>query len=88
MLFSVAQVISYLSMGYSLRPGDLIAMGTPGALKPHPDDVEGRDLSRQYGPFPTPGVVHMRPGSNVEIEIDGLGVLSNPIIADISRKVA
>jgi 2-keto-4-pentenoate hydratase/2-oxohepta-3-ene-1,7-dioic acid hydratase in catechol pathway len=84
MLLSVAQVVSYLSEGYRLRPGDLIAMGTPGALKPQPDDVEGRDLSRQYGPFPTPGLVHMRAGDSVEIEIDGLGVLRNPIVVDPS----
>lgn len=82
MLLSVAQVVSYLSQGYCLRPGDLIAMGTPGALKPAPDDVEGRDLSRQFGPFPTPGLVHMRPGDLVEVEIDGLGILRNPVIAD------
>ena len=85
MLFGVAQVVSYLSQGYDLRPGDLIAMGTPGALKPQPDDAEGLDLSRQHGPFPTPGLVHMRPGDRVEIEIDGLGVLENPIAADSAR---
>ena len=82
MLFSVAQTVSYLSQGYRLRPGDMIAMGTPGALKPQPDDTEGLDLSRQFGPFPTPGLVHMRPGDRVEIEIEGLGILSNPIVAD------
>ncbi|EUC12246.1 2-keto-4-pentenoate hydratase/2-oxohepta-3-ene-1,7-dioic acid hydratase (catechol pathway) [Burkholderia sp. YR290] len=82
MLIDVARTISYLSCGYWLRPGDLIAMGTPGALKPQPDDVEGQDLSRQYGPFPTPGLVHMRPGDVVEIEIDGLGVLRNQVFAD------
>ncbi|WP_179400962.1 fumarylacetoacetate hydrolase family protein [Burkholderia guangdongensis] len=82
MLIDVARTISYLSQGYHLRPGDLIAMGTPGALPPQPDDAEGRDLSRQYGPFPTPGLVHMRPGDWVEVEIDGLGVLRNPVIAD------
>jgi 2-keto-4-pentenoate hydratase/2-oxohepta-3-ene-1,7-dioic acid hydratase in catechol pathway len=82
MLFSVAQVISYLSKGYELRPGDLIAMGTPGALKPTPGDVEGQDLSRQFGPFPTPGLVHMRPGDRVEVEIEGLGILANPVAAD------
>ncbi|WP_028219296.1 fumarylacetoacetate hydrolase family protein [Paraburkholderia oxyphila] len=82
MLLSVAQVVSYLSQGYCLRPGDIIAMGTPGALPPEPDDLEGKDLSRQFGPFPTPGLVHMRPGDLVEIEIDGLGVLRNPVILD------
>jgi 2-keto-4-pentenoate hydratase/2-oxohepta-3-ene-1,7-dioic acid hydratase in catechol pathway len=85
MLFGVAEVISYLSEGYTLRPGDLIAMGTPGALKPQPDDTEGNDLSRQYGPFPTPGLVHMRPGDHVDVEIEGLGVLANPVAADAPR---
>lgn len=85
MLFGVAEVISYLSEGYTLRPGDLIAMGTPGALKPKPGDVEGQDLSRQYGPFKTPGLVHMRPGDTVEIEIEGVGVLSNPVKEDGPR---
>jgi len=84
MLLDVAKVVSYLSQGYRLRPGDFIAMGTPGALKPQPDDKEGQDLSRQYGPFPTPGLVHMRPGDCVEVEIDGLGVLRNPVAADTS----
>lgn len=88
MLIDVARTVSYLSRGYRLRPGDLIAMGTPGALKPAPDDVDGNDLSRQYGPFPTPGLVHMRPGDWVEIEIDGLGVLGNPVIADPSDLLA
>ena len=87
MLLSVAQVVSYLSQGYRLRPGDLIAMGTPGALKPQPDDKDGLDLSRQYGPFPTPGLVHMRSGDCVEIEIDGLGILRNPITADPTPRV-
>lgn len=82
MLIDVAHTISYLSCGYRLRPGDLIAMGTPGALKPQPDDVDGHDLSRQYGPFPTSGLVHMRPGDVVEIEIDGLGLLRNTVITD------
>jgi len=82
MLIDVARVISYLSQGYNLRPGDLIAMGTPGALKPQPDDVEGRDMSRQCGLFKVPGLVHMRPGDHVEVEIDGLGTLRNPVVRD------
>ncbi|MFM0336790.1 fumarylacetoacetate hydrolase family protein [Paraburkholderia fungorum] len=87
MLLDVAKVVSYLSQGYRLRPGDFIAMGTPGALKPQPADKEGQDLSRQYGPFPTPGLVHMRPGDCVEVEIDGLGVLRNPVATDTTYTV-
>jgi len=82
MLFDVPSVISYLSQGYELRPGDMIAMGTPGVLPAEPRDVEGLDLARQHGPFKIPGLVHMRPGDVVEVEIAGLGVLRNTVAAD------
>jgi 2-keto-4-pentenoate hydratase/2-oxohepta-3-ene-1,7-dioic acid hydratase in catechol pathway len=86
MLFSVEAVIHYLSVGYALRPGDVIAMGTSGALPPAPDDVPGNDLSLQVGDGPgkkIPGRVHMQAGDVVEVEITGLGVLRNPIAADL-----
>jgi len=82
MLFDVSSVISYLSQGYELRPGDMIAMGTPGVLPAESRDVEGLDLARQYGPFKIPGLVHMTPGDVVEVEISGLGALRNTIVAD------
>lgn len=80
MLFDVATTVSYLSQAYTLRPGDLIAMGTPGALPPGTDDVRGRDLDQQFGTFKTPGLVHMRSGDIVEVEIDGIGTLRNPVV--------
>lgn len=85
MLFSVGQVINYLSIGYTLQPGDVIAMGTSGALPPAPDDVAGNDLSLQVGgpEKKIPGRVHMRAGDTVEVEITGLGVLRNPVAADL-----
>ena len=82
MLFDVSSVISYLSQGYELRPGDMIAMGTPGVLPVESKDAEGLDLTRQHGPFKIPGLVHMRPGDVVEVEISGLGVLRNTVVAD------
>jgi 2-keto-4-pentenoate hydratase/2-oxohepta-3-ene-1,7-dioic acid hydratase in catechol pathway len=83
MLFSVAQVINYLSIGYTLVPGDVIAMGTTGALPPAPDDILGNDLAAQVGGTKIPGRVHMQPGDVVEVEITGLGVLRNPVVADL-----
>jgi len=82
MLFDVSSVVSYLSQGYELRPGDMIAMGTPGVLPAESQDVEGLNLARQHGPFKIPGLVHMRPGDVVEVEISGLGVLRNAVVAD------
>jgi len=82
MRFRVEDVISYLSSGYTIRPGDLIFMGTPGALHPGPNDIEGSDLTRQYGPIKVPGVVHMHPGDDVRVAITDLGTLVNPIVRD------
>ncbi len=76
MLFSVEQVIRYLSTGYSLRPGDVIVMGTPGALPPGPDYVPGNTDSDRI-----PGRTHMKPGDVVEVEISGIGTLVNKIVA-------
>ncbi|HKT19620.1 MAG TPA: fumarylacetoacetate hydrolase family protein [Stellaceae bacterium] len=77
MLFSVEQVIHYLSTGYTLQPGDVIAMGTPGALRNPPGYVPA--------PYDSPrisGRTHMKPGDRCDVEITGLGVLSNPVVAD------
>lgn len=54
MRFSVAQLVSLISMDMTLSPGDVILCGT------------------------SIGVGSMKPGSRVEVEIDGIGRLSNP----------
>lgn len=77
MLFSVEQVIHYLSTGYTLQAGDVIAMGTPGALKKPPGYVLG-----PYDSPKNPGRTRMKPGDRCDVEISGLGTLSNSIIAD------
>lgn len=77
MLFSVEQVIHYLSTGYTLQPGDVIMMGTPGALPPYP----GENL-QPSGRHKILGQVNMKPGDQVEVEITGLGILKNEIVAD------
>ena len=83
MLFPVERVIAYLSTGYRLRPGDVIAMGTPGALPPHPG--EAIDPSRQRTRHRTnSGKSSMRTGDVVEVEISGIGTLSNPLAGDES----
>ena len=46
-----------------------------------PEEVEA-SLASQSGPIKYPGVVHMKPGDTVEVEITGLGILKNPVIAD------
>jgi 2-keto-4-pentenoate hydratase/2-oxohepta-3-ene-1,7-dioic acid hydratase in catechol pathway len=58
LLFSVPQLVSYLSQAISLQPGDVIITGTPS------------------------GVGQIAPGDVMEIELEGVGVLRNPVIAE------
>jgi len=55
MMFSVGDIIAYISAFMTLEPGDLIATGTPSGVGP------------------------LQPGSQVRIEIDGVGVLENSV---------
>ncbi|GAA2008535.1 fumarylacetoacetate hydrolase family protein [Nakamurella flavida] len=62
MIFSVAELISRLSLGTTLEEGDVISTGTPAGV----------------GAFrATP--VFLTDGDVVEVEIDGIGVLRNPV---------
>lgn len=65
MIFSVAQIIAYLSVVVTLEPGDLIFTGTPPGI--------GHAL--------TPPV-YLRGGEIAEVEIDGLGILRNPVVTE------
>ena len=78
MLFKVDRLIQYLSTGYALRPGDVIVTGTPGTLPLKPGETQ----PEQFGGIKVPGVIHMRPGDVVEVEVTGLGVLENKVAAD------
>lgn len=60
MIFSVADLVAFLSRSFTLYPGDVIATGTPVGV----------------GAFRAPPV-WLRDGDEVEIEIDGIGVLRN-----------
>ena len=79
MLFDVPRLIEYLSEGYTLQPGDVIVTGSPGSLPLRPGE---KPEDARPGKVLVPGQLHMRPGDTCEVEIDGLGVLSNPIVAD------
>ena len=56
MIFSIPELISYISKNFTLEEGDIIATGTPA------------------------GVSQIRCGDTVEIEIEGIGILRNPVI--------
>ena len=83
MRFGVEQVISYISQGSTVLPGDLIFMGTPGALHDGEPAAPVAAVTGAHGPLGVAGAVHMRPGDVCEVEITGLGILRNPIVADV-----
>jgi len=65
MIFSVAEIIEFLSGSTTLEPGTLILTGTP----------EGVGMGRKPP-------VYLKAGDVVEIEIEGIGVLRNPVVEE------
>ncbi|HZU40322.1 MAG TPA: fumarylacetoacetate hydrolase family protein [Solirubrobacteraceae bacterium] len=65
LIFSVADLIEYLSRGVTLEPGDVIATGTPGGVG------DSRSPKR-----------YLREGDVVEIYVQGVGTLRNPVRAE------
>jgi 2,4-diketo-3-deoxy-L-fuconate hydrolase len=64
MVFGVAEIVSFVSQGITLVPGDLIITGTPAGV----------------GAFRDPKV-WLHPGDEITIEIDGIGSITNPVVA-------
>lgn len=58
MLYSPAELLSFISHVMTLEPGDVILTGTPAGIGP------------------------LRPGDTCDVEIEGIGRLSNPVQAD------
>jgi 2-keto-4-pentenoate hydratase/2-oxohepta-3-ene-1,7-dioic acid hydratase in catechol pathway len=58
LIFSIDQIISYVSRYVTLEPGDVIFTGTPGSTQA------------------------MQPGDTFEVEIEGIGVLRNKVVAE------
>ena len=78
LLFNVPKLVAFLSEGYTLQPGDVIVTGSPGALPLNP----GEKPETPRGNVVVEGQLHMRAGDVCEVEIDGLGTLSNSVITD------
>lgn len=68
MVYTVGETLALVSRTLSLRPGDLLATGTPS----------GVGYSR------TPPWL-LQPGDEVEVEVERLGVLRNPVVGNDSR---
>lgn len=65
LIFTIADLVSKLSIGTELLPGDLIVTGTPS----------GVGMARDPKVF-------MKPGDVCEIEVEGVGILRNTVIAE------
>ncbi|MEW5932959.1 MAG: fumarylacetoacetate hydrolase family protein [Bacillota bacterium] len=55
LIFTVAELVSFVSEVMTLEPGDVLLTGTPAGIGP------------------------LRPGDTVEVEVQGVGVLVNPV---------
>jgi 2-keto-4-pentenoate hydratase/2-oxohepta-3-ene-1,7-dioic acid hydratase in catechol pathway len=71
MVYTVGDTLSLISHTFTLRPGDLLATGTPSGV----------------GYARTP-VWLLHPGDVVEVEVERLGVLTNSVVANDTRKKA
>jgi 2-keto-4-pentenoate hydratase/2-oxohepta-3-ene-1,7-dioic acid hydratase in catechol pathway len=65
LIFSVVDLVEYLSRGLTLEPGDVIATGTPGGVG------DSRSPKR-----------YLHAGDVVEIYVEGVGTLRNPVRAE------
>lgn len=63
MMFPLAETLVYATKGMTLEPGDIILTGTPSGV----------------GHAQKPNPIWMRAGDVCEIEVEGIGVLRNPI---------
>lgn len=64
MIWGVRQVIATISEFATLEPGDLIALGTPPGV----------------GHAKKPNPRWLKPGETVDVEIEGIGICSTPVI--------
>ncbi len=65
MIVSVARAVEYFSGFTTLRPGDVIATGTPGGVG-----------------FARTPPVWLKPGDVIEVEVEGVGTISNKVVAE------
>ena len=64
LIFSVPQLIEFISESITLEPGDVIATGTPPGVG-----------------FARKPPIFLRPGDVMEVEIEGIGGIDNPVVA-------
>ena len=66
MIFRTAQILTYISQVFTLEAGDLIFTGTPPGV----------------GIAHKPNPIWLKAGDVAEVEIEGLGILRNPVVGE------
>lgn len=77
LIWNVPTLVSYYSRFMTLKPGFLIATGTPGGPALGSDEELGADPYQREDGVKRGG--YMNPGDVMRLEIEGIGVLRNPI---------
>ena len=57
LVFTIPELVEFISSVMTLLPGDIIATGTPSGIGP------------------------IRPGDSVTVQVEGIGALTNPVVA-------
>jgi 2-keto-4-pentenoate hydratase/2-oxohepta-3-ene-1,7-dioic acid hydratase in catechol pathway len=78
MIWDVATIVSFFSRFYTLRPGVVIETGTPGGTAWATDkEIGGNPYDRED----VERAGYLKPGDVVTVEIDGIGSLTNTVVA-------
>ena len=77
MIWSCAELIHFFSRNFTLKPGMVIITGTPSGTAWSVDkELGGKGL---HQPGLVPATRYCLPGDVVECEVEGIGVLRNPV---------
>ncbi len=77
MIWSCAELIHFFSRNFTLRPGMVIITGTPAGTAWSADkELGGKGV---HQPGLVPATRYCLPGDVVECEVEGIGILRNPV---------
>lgn len=81
MIFSCAHLIHFFSANFTLKPGMVIATGTPGGTAWSTDAELGGKWIGGAGDEPlVPAKGYLQPGDRLECEVEKIGVLRNRVV--------
>ncbi len=86
MIWSCAELIHFFSRNFTLKPGMVIITGTPAGTAWSADkELGGKGI---HQPGLVPATRYCLPGDVVECEVEGIGVLRNPVARSDGRRRA